>query len=241
MKSLAPAVPAHTTLTLFGIKPGHWRWGLAQMGTSQRPLQKVNGLNFFKLLGSGQGRGFSLTPNWYRYGLMATWSSAAAAEDFFQNHPLLEEYRQHTFEQWTVSLHPLQAHGLWSGQNPFTSSVQASVPDQPIAVLTRASIKLTKARDFWRHVPQASASLDNASGLIASVGLGEFPFLRQATFSIWQNESSMKDYAYRSAAHREIISKTRTQGWYSEEMFARFKPMKTEGTWNGEDPLRGLL
>jgi hypothetical protein len=236
-----PLNPAHTTLTLFGVKPGHWRWGLAQMGTSVRPLQKVNGLNFFKLMGSGQGRGFSLKPNWYRYGLMATWESPAAAEDFFHAHPLLEEYGLHTYEQYTITLKPLQAHGLWGGQNPFTTETHAAPTNKPIAVLTRASIKLTKAIDFWRHVPQASASLDHANGLLASIGLGEAPFLRQATFSLWQDEASMKEYAYRMAAHREVIKNTRSRGWYSEEMFARFTPLKSEGTWNGADPLLGLL
>ena len=211
------------------------------MGTSVRPLQQVEGLTFFKLLGSGQGRGFSLKPNWFRYGLIATWQSPEAAAAFFCSHPLLAEYRAHTFEQYTVALQPLQAHGLWSGQNPFTSVTQPSPPNSPIAVLTRASIKLSKAVDFWRHVPKASQSLDHAEGLLASIGLGEAPFLRQATFSLWQNEASMKAYAYRQADHREVITRTRTQGWYSEELFARFTPLRSEGTWNGTDPLQGLL
>jgi hypothetical protein len=155
------------------------------MGTSQRPLQRVKGLKFFKLLGSGQGRGFSLKPNWYRYGLMATWDSPAAAEDFFQSHRLLEAYRQHTFEQYTLALQPLQAHGLWGGQNPFTTQTLPAPEGAPIAVLTRASIRLTKAIDFWKNVPKASASLDQAEGLLASIGLGEAPFIRQATFSLW--------------------------------------------------------
>ncbi len=211
------------------------------MGTSVRPLQQVKGLRFFKLLGSGQGRGFSLKPNFYRYGLMATWDSPSAAQDFFEGHPLLEEYRQHTFEQYTLTLQPLQAHGLWSGQNPFTQETHPAPAGAPIAVLTRASIRLTKAIDFWINVPKASESLDNAEGLLGSIGLGEAPLVRQATFSLWRDEASMKAYAYRQAAHREVIKRTRSQGWYSEEMFARFTPLSSEGTWNGVDPLAGLL
>ncbi|AMM52981.1 spheroidene monooxygenase [Rufibacter sp. DG15C] len=241
MSPSAPFSPAHTTLSLFGVKPGHWRWGLAQMGTSQPALRKVKGLNFFKLLGSGQGRGFSLKPNWYRYGLMATWDSPAAAQDFLEGHPLLQEYREHTFEQYHLGLQPLQAHGLWSGRNPFTTETYPSPDNAPIAVLTRATIRLTKAMDFWKHVPQASASLDDAQGLLASIGLGEAPLIRQATFSLWQNESDMKAYAYRTASHRDVITRTRTQGWYSEELFARFTPISSHGTWNGVDPLGGLL
>nr|WP_225986585.1 spheroidene monooxygenase [Rufibacter sp. LB8] len=207
------------------------------MGTSRQPLQQVKGLRFYKLLGSGQGRGFSLKPNWYRYGLMCTWDSPNAAEDFLHGHPLMRQYQEHTFEQYHLSLLPLQTHGLWDGKNPFTTETRASTQDQPIAVLTRASIKLTKVLDFWKHVPQASASLDQAQGLLASIGLGEAPFIRQATFSLWENEAAMKAYAYRTASHRDVITRTRTQGWYSEEMFARFTPIKSEGTWNGVDPL----
>ncbi|ALJ01559.1 spheroidene monooxygenase [Rufibacter tibetensis] len=223
------------------MKPGHWRWGLAQMGTSVPVLQKIKGLNFFKLLGSGQGRGFSLKPNWYRYGFMATWDSPSAAEDFYGSHPLLEEYRQHTFEQYTLALQPLQAHGLWNGQNPFTQQTLKAPEGAPIAVLTRASIRVTKAIDFWRNVPKTSQSLDHAEGLLASIGLGEAPLIRQATFSLWRDEASMKAFAYKQATHREVIKRTRTQGWYSEEMFARFTPLSSKGTWNGVDPLAGLL
>ena len=42
-----------TTITIFTLRPGQRRWGLAQMGTSPGTLKRVPGLRFFQLLGSG--------------------------------------------------------------------------------------------------------------------------------------------------------------------------------------------
>ena len=52
-----------TTLTIFTLRPGQRRWGLAQMGTSPRVLKRVAGLRFFQLLGSGAANGFGFLPN----------------------------------------------------------------------------------------------------------------------------------------------------------------------------------
>jgi len=230
--------PRLTTLTLFGIKEGHLRWGLAQMGTSGPKLAKVPGLLFYKLLGSGHDRGFSIKPNFYRYGLISTWESEEAADDFFQNSDLMKEYDQHTFERWTCYMHPLQCHGKWDKQEPFSPAATINYSSGPIAVLTRASINLKALPNFWRFVPQSSKALDEADGLICSIGLGELPLVRQATFSMWDSAEAMKNYAYRNPKHQEVIKRTRSENWYSEELFARFIVTKTEGTWNGSDPMK---
>ena len=91
-----------------------------------------------------------------------------------------------------------------------------------ILILTRAKIKLTKLWRFWRDVPQISHSMLGMPGCHFSVGVGELPLIQQATLSIWENEQVMKNFAYRSHHHREVIKKTRKFQWYSEELFARF-------------------
>ncbi|NJN33402.1 MAG: hypothetical protein HC817_03255 [Saprospiraceae bacterium] len=40
----------------------------------------------------------------------------------------------------------------------------------------------------------------------------------------------MMDYAYKSPHHAEVVRKTRELGWYSEELFARFRVVDTEGS-----------
>ena len=51
----------------------------------------------------------------------------------------------------------------------------------------------------------------------------------------------MKQFAYQMHRHKEIVQKTRKENWYSEDMFVRFRPLKTIGTIKGIDPLEGKL
>ena len=232
----------HTTLTVFTLRPGHRRWGLAQMGTSPPILRRVPGLQFFKLLGSGANNGFGLWPNLDRYGLMAVWENADAAAAFFERHSLWTGYGQRSAELWTVQLAPLKSQGLWDGKMPF-DYVPDNMPgdEAPVAVLTRASISWLKTRRFWQFVEPTSAALAQAAGVRAAIGLGELPVVRQATFSVWESAQAMQQYAYRDARHREVIILTRREKWYSEEMFARFRVLSSAGTLDGVDPLAGLF
>ncbi len=230
-----------TTLTLFGLKQGQVRWGLAQMGTSGSHLKHVPGLLFHKLLGSGKGKAFSVQPNFSRYGLLCTWEHGEAAHDFFSKSKLMQEYKRRSKEIWTVYLEPLQSHGYWDKQQPFEPFAQPAAAPEPIAVLTRASINWRALPNFIRFGRHTSKALEEASGLICSIGLGELPFIRQATFSVWESVAAMKSYAYQNPQHQEVMKRTRLENWYSEELFARFAPIASEGTWDGTDPLEAKL
>jgi hypothetical protein len=201
-------------------------------------LQQVPGLTFFKLMGSGKDRVFTLRPDFFLYGLLATWTSEAAAETFLQHSGVLDDYRQHCRELWTIRMLPLRSRGLWDGVNPFIPNAAASPVPGPLAVLTRASIRWPALPSFWRHGAQTSKDLAEASGLIAAVGLGELPLVRQATFSLWTNEAAMQQYVYGTAHHQQVIRKTRADHWYGEELFARFQVVSASGTWKGRNPLQ---
>jgi hypothetical protein len=49
----------------------------------------------------------------------------------------------------------------------------------------------------------------------------EIPWLRQATFSIWENTDKMKNFAYQNLQHQDVIQKPETKPGYKEELFAR--------------------
>ncbi len=243
MLASAPAdfSPPLTTLSLFGYDSSATKlWAFLQMGLARSALSGVPGLRFWKLLGSGEGGGFSLHPDWSRYGLLAVWQNSNCADAFFKESELMRSYRQKAKEIWTIRLLTIQSHGLWSGVSPFLPVSATSDPALPVAVLTRAAIHWNRLSHFWRAVPATSRELNHAKGLLLSVGIGEAPFVRQATFSVWKSGREMQDFAYRTAVHKEIIRRTREENWYREDLFARFVPVSSNGLWGGSDPLKGL-
>ncbi|MBH8569247.1 spheroidene monooxygenase [Hymenobacter sp. BT584] len=213
------------------------------MGTAPPQLQRVPGLRFSKLLGSGAANGFGAWPNFDRYGLMVVWEDVAFAEAFFSRNAVWAAYQQRSAEQWTVHLAPIKSQGLWDGKNPFDyyANPVSGPAEAPVAVLTRASIRWSKVPRFWKFVEPTSAALAHATGVRAAIGLGELPLVRQATFSVWESARAMQEYAYKDAKHREVIKLTRRENWYAEELFARFQVLSSEGTIDGREPLVGLM
>lgn len=207
------------------------------MGSAPPRLRQVAGLRFFQVLGSGAANGFGAWPNWTRYGLLAVWESAEAATAFFGQHPLWADYQARSREIWTAELAPIHAHGFWDGQQPFAYETPGLNAAGPMAVLTRASIRLRRAPRFWSRIEPTSRALAGAAGLRLAIGLGELPLVRQATFSVWDSAEAMRQYAYRDERHREVIQLTRREGWYAEEMFARFRVLSSLGTVDGTNPM----
>ena len=124
---------------------------------------------------------------------------------------------------------PILSNGLWDKVNPFNYKKTENIdPNNKIGVITRGKIKLIKQLDFWLNVPAASKAIKFAKGVEFYKGIGELPFLSQATFSVWKDAKSIHDFAYKNNAHAEVINKTRKRGWYSEDLFARFEILNTQ-------------
>ena len=79
--------------------------------------------------------------------------------------------------------------------------------------------------------------LHRAEGLIDVVGIGEAPIGRLATFSLWESLAAARTFAHSMPDHVDVVRRTRADGWYSEELFARFEPYASTGRWNARDPL----
>ncbi len=223
------------TFSIFSYPMASRFWALVQMGLFPRQLQRVQGLSFGKMMGSGKNF-LSFLPDFSRYALLAVWENEAAADAFFGS-AIMEDFRRKASEIWTAKLLPLRTHGKWDGTSPFQPYPDLHYPDLPVAVLTRATIRTGALADFWRHVPQASRSLYSSDALLYSIGVGEKPVVQQATVSFWRNAKALEEFAYRQAGHREIVRRTREKNWYSEDLFARFLPVATEGTCGGQDLL----
>jgi heme-degrading monooxygenase HmoA len=217
-------------------------WAFAQMQFAHFFIKKSQGLIFYKLMGSGRDIGFSLFPDWEVYAFLGVWEDEQAANNFFKHSEIYKRYQEMSSEQWTVFMKPMQTKGFWSGGNPFTPSSDLDANNPLIAVITRATIKTNKLLKFWRFVPISQMPIQRGcQGLIYTKGVGEVPVIQMATFSVWESFDSLKQYAYNSVEHREAIKKTQQIDWYKEEMFTRFQPFQTIGTWEGKDLLAPYL
>ncbi len=194
-------------------------------------LAEVNGMQFYKLMGSGKGLGFNPFPDWSVYAMLQVWDSEQDARQFFKQHTLMDDYRARTQETGTFFMKNLASHGKWSGQEPFLKGDNRLEENKPIAVITRATIKNSQLIRFWKYVPTAQRPIAQAKGLLYTKGIGEVPIKQMATFSLWDSLGSVKDYAYNSKEHATAITMTKQYDWYSEELFARFQVVDMLGSW----------
>ena len=208
---------------------------MSQMQLAISPLQNVPGLQFFKMLGTGQH--FHYFPNFSVYGLIGVWKDLGQAQHFFQEHPVFRPFAERSQEHFTLYLKNYQAHGRWSGQQPFSATVAPPDDDLPVMVLTRATLNLTRLRSFWTQALRINRQFAEHTDCWFSLGIGEWPVVQQATISLWKNAASMKRFAYDSDLHRQAVRRTRQHHWFTEDLFARFVPVGSEGSWEGKNPL----
>lgn len=228
------------TLSLFRFQGlGPKLWVIGQMALARLALRREPHLMFWKLCGSGTGEGFTPKPNWGVWAILAVWPDAATAREHVAQSPVWRRWRAHAAEASTVYMSPLSARGSWAGVNPFVPETHPADPEGPLAVLTRASVKPGRALRFWKRVPDISAVIGQDPNVLFKIGIGEVPLLHQITFSIWPDAASMARFARGDGPHGRAIKAVRDEGWFTDELYARFRVLGVEGIWNGAPLLAG--
>ncbi|MFI7630416.1 spheroidene monooxygenase [Microbispora rosea] len=232
------------SVVTFHLQKYAGRGAMRHMAFDRPVLRRTGGLLFWRLLGTGRGPSTTLGADLRRWALLAVWRDERALEEFLARSPIPARWRREATETWHVRLAPTASRGRWNGVEPFapvTAGPDGEPHRGPVAVLTRASIRPSRLAAFYRSAPAVDRSLRAQEGCLASVGLGEWPVARQATFSLWRDAAAARAFAYAGRAHREVVERVRAHDWYSEELFARFIPWASAGTWDGADPLADLL
>lgn len=210
---------------------------LARLGVDRLRLARVDGLAFWRLLGTGRGSDTGPGADLARSALFAVWDDESDLERFLASHPIARRWDR-AAESWHVRLRALGGHGRWRGVDPLDAMAKGE-RGGPVAVITRADVRRSAGRAFGRASREVDTELHTAEGLIDVVGIGEAPVGRLATFSLWESMDAVRAFAYAMPRHQQVIEQTRKGDWYSEEMFARFEPYASTGTWDGRDPLAG--
>lgn len=208
---------------------------MARLGTDRLRLARVSGLRFWRLLGTGRGDDTGPGADPRRTALFAIWETEAHLDEFVAHSTIARRWGE-AAEVWHCRLAGIGGHGTWRGVNPLDGLIPGD-PHGPVAVITRADVRLRAWRAFRAAGHPVSAELAGAAGLRAVVGIGEAPVGRLGTFSLWDSLEAVRAFAYESPQHLEVIRRTQTENWYAEELFARFAPYATSGLWDGRNPL----
>jgi hypothetical protein len=228
-------------ITIARYKKSTAVFGFLSMAVFRLFLLRNKSIHFYKLLGCGKNGTFDIRPDVRQWAVLITTHQPFTDATSLYGSFITNWWKRFHCELFTVVLQPTEGHGFWDGNMPFGMLPKQTAEDGLTAVLTRATIRWSKLKAFWQNVQSAAAPLQGAEGFIMSVGIGEVPWVKQATFSIWQNKQLMKQYAYGAKQHATVIGKTRKENWYSEELFVRFKVLQATGTLNGINPLQDFL
>jgi hypothetical protein len=210
---------------------------LVHLASDRVLLRRVPGLRFWRLLGTGRGSDTGFGADLHRTALFAVWDDEAALDDFLETSSIARRW-DGAEETYSVRLRGVDGHGTWRGFDVL-GAIAGGTDAGPVAVVTRADVHVRHWRSFITAGRPVSTELQRAPGLLAVAGIGEAPLGKQATFSLWRSTTDLRAFAYTMPRHQAVVRRTRAEGWYGEELFARFEPYASTGTWDGRDPLAG--
>lgn len=167
--------------------------------------------------------------------LIASWDDDESLDRFLA-HPLAKVYEP----GWRARFEPVRMVGAWPGLTDVPRSEQPT-GDEPVAVLTLARMRLTRAAAFAKAAGPAEREAVRHPGFLEGANLMRPPN-QISTFSLWRTAREMRQYTVGTypGGHRDAMKKNDDKVFHHETGFVRLRPYETQGLWNGRDPLAGV-
>ena len=179
----------------------------------------------------------TLSADLRRWALFAVWDDEAALDAFLAGSEIAARWRDARPRGVHVRLEPLRWHGAWGGRDPLAGAPRAAARRRARSpILTRAAVRPARLLPFTRAIASPARDLLARPGVLASVGVGEWPVARQATFSLWRTWRRARLRLRRRRPPRGRAPHPR--GALVPRGALRPLPaLRREGTWDGRDPL----
>lgn len=139
-------------------------------------------------------------------------------------------------EIWRALLEPVRVHGDWFGFTPDVDGVAPLDPDEPVVVMINGVLRLRFLPKFTLDNARIGKHLTTAAGYVGGFGFSDTP-LTTTSFSCWSNSRHSRAFAFRDGHHPRAYKTDLAEGRHSTEFFVRFRPLRSEGTIDGVDPL----
>ena len=133
-----------TTIIFFKFNKNFW-WAFKQMGMHKTYFENIDGLIFYKMLGTGSSPGFSMYPDFSTYALLLIWDNKLYADKYFESNIYYKLLLSKAYTYRRILLSSFKSVGLWDGVTPFERSIDYSIANETkVGVLTRATIHFAK-------------------------------------------------------------------------------------------------
>jgi len=152
---------------------------------------------------------------------IATWSDSDALDEF-----LAGENAEQVCVGWWARLSPVRTAGTWSAY-PDLPDRELPAGEGPVAALTLGRLKPTRIPAFLRTSARAEADALTAPGLTFAAALAG-PQRTVATFSLWQDRTSMRAYVERNGHHNAMRNQA-ARPFHTESAFIRYQILDQHG------------
>jgi hypothetical protein len=143
-------------------------------------------------------------------------------------------------EAWSSLLEPVRVHGDWFGFTPGTTGTAPLRPDEPVVAMINGVLRLRYLRRFLRDSARVGRDLETAQGYLGGFGLADTP-LTTTSFSCWRSSTDSRAFAFRDGHHPTAYKTDLAEGRHRTEFYVRFRPLQSDGTIDGTNPLDGVI